>query len=137
MKKLTLRVVLVVSIAAVVATLVLASGGDGETPATGGRDLRDPAVLARTIETQDIEYLLVDVRTPAEYGAGFIPTAINVDYREIVEGLSDVPRDDLVIVYCRTGNRSGQALRSLQGAGFTNVVDFGGINRWPGVLHTP
>ena len=114
------------------------AGGSGEATATSTElDLTDPQVLKDVVEDQELDYLLVDVRTPQEYSGGHIPTAINVDYRQVDEGLADVDRDQLVIVYCRSGNRSGQAFTTLESMGFTNLVDFGGINRWEGELAYP
>jgi rhodanese-related sulfurtransferase len=78
------------------------------------------------------ELLLVDVRTPEEFRSGHIPTAINIDYREISEGMDGIDRDQRIVLYCRSGSRSRSAYRTLQEMGFTNVVDFGGIIHWDG-----
>jgi len=78
------------------------------------------------------ELLLIDVRTPEEYRSGHIPTAINIDYREIADGLEETDRDQRIVLYCRSGSRSRNAYRTLREMGFTNVVDFGGIIHWDG-----
>ena len=96
----------------------------------------DPARLARLVRDGKPAYLLVDVRTKAEYVTGHVPTAINVPVDVI--GL-EPPTDDkkaLIIVYCRSGNRSATAQKLLQGLGYANVVDFGAVSRWQGVLIT-
>jgi rhodanese-related sulfurtransferase len=100
---------------------------------SGYGDARDPEVLARLIEEARDEFLLIDVRSPGEYAAGHIPTAENIDYRVIGDRMADGDRDVPVVVYCRSGNRSGRAARTLSRLGYT-IVDFGGISRWDGPI---
>jgi rhodanese-related sulfurtransferase len=90
--------------------------------------------LLELIQDGERDYLLVDVRTSGEYAGGHIPTAVNIPYQNIVEGLPDGPKNRLIIVYCRTGSRSGHAERSLRNAGYSNVVDYGGILSWGGPI---
>ena len=79
-------------------------------------------------------YILLDVRTPEEFAAGHIPGAINIP-NEVI-GSDPIPElpdlDQLILVYCRSGNRSKQASEKLVALGYGNVVEFGGINDWPG-----
>ena len=79
-------------------------------------------------------YIVLDVRTPAEYAERHIPGAINVPNETIgntaPEQLPD--RKQLILVYCRSGKRSKQAADKLAALGYTNIVEFGGINSWPG-----
>jgi rhodanese-related sulfurtransferase len=96
-------------------------------------DPRSPAVLEELIGNARDRFRLIDVRTPAEYDRGHIPTAENIDLRRVAEALADGDRDVPVIVYCRTGGRSGRATRRLEALGYT-VVDFGGIVRWNGPI---
>lgn len=79
-------------------------------------------------------YLIVDVRTPEEFAAGHIPDAINVPNETIAENAAkDLPdKDRLLLIYCRSGNRSKQASSVLAGLGYTNVKEFGGIKDWTG-----
>jgi rhodanese-related sulfurtransferase len=88
-------------------------------------------VLQRLIESDDQQYTLVDVRTPSEFASGHIPTAVNIPVNIIGSTGVDAPEDSLVIVYCRSGNRSAVAASQLKELGYTRVVDFGGIHRWP------
>lgn len=78
-------------------------------------------------------YIILDVRTDEEYAGGHIPGAILIPHDDIAnqaeETLAD--KDQLILVYCRSGNRSRQAAEALAELGYTNVVDFGGINDWP------
>jgi len=97
-------------------------------------DYRNPAELAALIQSGSPEHLLIDVRTPGEYSGGHIPTAINNPVSEIGANPPALPKEQLLIVYCRSGNRSGQAAGILRNLGYTNIVDFGGIYRWEGEL---
>lgn len=100
-------------------------------------DYRSPETLEALVMEAGKPYLLVDVRTPFEYESGFIPTAVNIPVQDLPAGLPEVPKDSLIILYCRSGNRSATAARIFREAGFSNVVDFGGVYRWPGELCQP
>jgi hypothetical protein len=60
--------------------------------------------------------VIIDVRTPEEFTSGHYPGAINIPYDRIVEGLSarSIPRDTALVLYCRSGNRSGKGLGNTQ-----------------------
>ena len=79
-------------------------------------------------------YILLDVRTQAEFEEKHIPGAICIPNEtigsEAPEGLPD--QDQLILVYCRSGSRSKQAAQKLADQGYTNIVEFGGINDWTG-----
>lgn len=79
-------------------------------------------------------YIILDVRTPEEFSDKHIPGAINVANETIGTGeIPELPdKEQLILVYCRSGNRSKQASEKLAALGYTNVVEFGGINSWPG-----
>ena len=79
-------------------------------------------------------YVILDVRTPEEFAEKHIPNAINIPNETIgTAGIPELPdKDQLILVYCRSGNRSKQASQKLADMGYTNVVEFGGINSWPG-----
>jgi phage shock protein E len=94
----------------------------------------DPSRLARLVREGKPAYVLVDVRTPAEYESGHIPTAVNVPVDVIGTQLPIEAKDALIIVYCRSGNRSAAARKILVDLGYTNVVDFGAVSRWEGTL---
>lgn len=79
-------------------------------------------------------FVLVDVRTPAEFADGHIPTAINIPHNEIILRPPTLDKDETIVLYCRSGNRSAQAARALKQAGYRRVIDFGGISRWNGPL---
>ena len=89
------------------------------------------------MESED-GYIILDVRTPEEYKEGHIPNAVNVDVETIGNDLpSELPDlDQLIMVYCRSGNRSKQASEKLVNLGYTNIVEFGGIIDWSGDVVT-
>lgn len=78
-------------------------------------------------------YMIVDVRELSEYAEGHIPGAVLVPLGTIQsEDLTLLPdKDQKLLLYCRSGNRSGQAAKKLVSLGYTNVYDFGGIVDWP------
>ena len=79
-------------------------------------------------------YIILDVRTAEEYSEKHIPGAVNVP-NEIIgsAGIPELPdKAQLILVYCRSGNRSKQAAEKLAKLGYTNIVEFGGIHDWTG-----
>ena len=79
-------------------------------------------------------YIILDVRTPEEFSDKHIPGAINIPNETIgTEEIPELPdKEQLILVYGRSGNRSKQASEKLAALGYTHVVEFGGINDWPG-----
>ena len=93
---------------------------------------------AAMMETES-DYVILDVRTPEEFKERHIPDAINVPNESIGSGeIPQLPdKNQLIMVYCRSGNRSKQASEKLVKLGYSNVVEFGGINDWPGEIVSP
>lgn len=91
------------------------------------------AEQAKEIMEQNTECVILDVREQSEYEEGHIAGAILIPYTEMEnkaeEELPD--KDQLILVYCRSGRRSAIAAASLVKMGYTNVKDFGGIIDWP------
>ena len=83
-------------------------------------------------------YIILDVRTPQEFAQGHIPNAVNIAVETIgSEPPAELPdKNQLIMVYCRSGNRSKTASDALAKMGYTNVVEFGGIKTWPGEVVT-
>ena len=81
-------------------------------------------------------YIILDVRTTEEFAEKHIPNAINIPNETIgSEELAELPnKNQLILVYCRSGNRSKQASEKLAALGYTNIYEFGGINNWTGEL---
>lgn len=128
------------------AVLVLLSACQAAPAAAQADDAwKDPAILAARLEASPPvvpsatapsagSWAFIDVRTPAEYAEGHIPGALNIPLDTLASRMGEWPRDGLYVLYCRSGNRSGQAKAALDASGFTRVVNFGGISRWKGVL---
>lgn len=78
----------------------------------------------------DSDHFLLDVRTPEEFAEEHIAGAVNVSLQTLPQRLSEIPTDKPVIVYCRSGNRSAEAMSVLRQAGYTAISDMGGIIAW-------
>ena len=91
---------------------------------------------AAQLMASETDYVILDVRTPEEFASGHIPGARNLPNETIgSEEIPELPRkDQLILVYCRSGNRSKQASAKLYALGYTDVREFGGVNTWPGEL---
>ncbi len=93
----------------------------------------DEAVKMMAEET---DYIILDVRRADEFAAGHIPGAIHIANESI--GTAEIPelpdKDQLILVYCRSGRRSKEASQKLADLGYTNIVEFGGILDWKGEI---
>ena len=89
---------------------------------------------AVTMMEEETDYIILDVRRPDEFADKHIPNAINVPNETIgEEEIPELPdKDQIILVYCRSGNRSKQASKKLAALGYTKVYEFGGINDWKG-----
>ncbi len=89
---------------------------------------------ARRIMDTEEDYVIVDVRTPEEYGMGHIKGAVNIPLESIVDQKpQQLPvLDQTILTYCHSGNRSQRASAKLAGIGYTKIYTFGGINTWTG-----
>ncbi|MGI6012997.1 MAG: rhodanese-like domain-containing protein [Oscillospiraceae bacterium] len=80
------------------------------------------------------EVIILDVREQDEYDSGHIPGAVLLPVGTIDEDAAAkvIPeKDSIVLVYCRSGNRSKTASSTLADLGYTSIYEFGGINTWP------
>ena len=93
---------------------------------------------AKEMMAKDDGHVIVDVRRQDEYDAGHIPGAILVPNESIgcdsPEALPDY--EQIILIYCRSGNRSKQAAEKLAAMGYKNIYEFGGINTWTGEIVT-
>ena len=71
--------------------------------------------------------LVVDVRTPQEYAEGHLDNAVNFPLSELDKHFKDIDKDKVIVLYCRSGNRSAKAYQYLQSQGFTNLHNAGGF----------
>jgi rhodanese-related sulfurtransferase len=77
--------------------------------------------------------IILDVRTPAEFAAGHVAGAANMDIRsgDFDTRIAALDRGSIYALYCHSGNRSGQALQKMSAAGFMHIYDLtGGITAW-------
>jgi rhodanese-related sulfurtransferase len=124
------RFPLLAALAAVIIVLVAVALTSFTSSQTAADLVITPAEYTTQYVTNAAAHVLLDVRTPEEFASGSIPGALNISVQELSARLSEVPRDVPVIVYCRSGNRSAQALALLTEAGYTQVYDLGGISEW-------
>ena len=124
MKKLTMLLLAVM--------MLTACGQDTEND-QGAVYVNITAEEAKQIIDSEEGYIILDVRTQEEYDQGHIPGAIVISHEEIAEKAEDVltDKDQLILVYCRSGRRSKIAAEALVELGYTNIKEFGGIIDWP------
>ena len=103
-------------------------------PVEGGSYRQINMGEAITMMEEESDYIILDVRTAAEFAEKHIPGALNIPNETIgTEEIPELPnKEQLILVYCRSGNRSKHASEKLVALGYTNIVEFGGINDWPG-----
>lgn len=132
MKPIKTKVLIV--LAGLIFTVLIFGRGKGELQ-NEQRDFNlSPAELAEIVAQDSGAFILIDVRTPPEYRAGAIPSAINIAYDLLANTLPTEDRAQKIIVYCRSGGRSSIARRTLEELGFDQVYDFGAISNWQGEL---
>ena len=148
MKKTALKLSLVLALALGAGVLSACQSNSAGSTGTGSSaatsDAATPAVRtisgAEAIELMksETDYVIVDVRTESEYAEGHVPGAMLIPLDTISGSeVAELPnKDQLIMLYCRSGNRSGQAAGIMEGMGYTNIVDFGGIIDWPGEIET-
>ena len=113
--------------------LLCACGGDKASSKNADGYTEITAEQAKSLMDTEQNYRIVDVRTPSEYEREHIPGAILIpDYS--IEDSADailLDKQQLILVYCRSGRRSKNASAILARLGYTNVMEFGGIIDWP------
>ena len=100
------------------------------TLALGSAHASTPSAGTTQVGSLGDPTLVVDVRTAEEFAEGHFPGAINIPHEDIIQGIEahNVGKDQTVLLYCRSGNRSGQAEVRLQSAGFSGAKNVGGLN---------
>lgn len=112
--------------------LLLLSGCSGNESAGHSYEQISQQEAKTMMDTQDV--IILDVREQEEYDSGHIPGAVLLPVGTISEetAAAVIPeKDSVVLVYCRSGNRSKTASAALAELGYTGVYEFGGINTWP------
>ena len=123
----TQEAIAVTSNAAVGSAVAEAPAGDAALPKPGRIK---PKQYQSAFVQADTPHLLVDVRTPQEFESGYIEGAVNIPLQELAQRAGELPQDQPVVLYCRSGNRSSTAARMLSNAGYQQVYDLGGVQDW-------
>ena len=115
------------------AVMLLTACGQAKENDQGAVYVNITAEEAKQIMDSEEGYIILDVRTQEEYDQGHIPGAIVISHEEIAEKAEKVltEKDQLILVYCRSGRRSKIAAEVLAELGYTNIKEFGGIIDWP------
>ena len=115
------------------AVMLLTACGQDKEKDQGAVYVNITAEEAKRIIDSEEGYIILDVREQDEYDAGHIPGAIVIPHEEIAEKAEEVltDKDQLILVYCRSGRRSKIAAEALVELGYTNIKEFGGIIDWP------
>lgn len=94
---------------------------------------------AKEMMDQDLDVIILDVRTEEEFDDGYIPGAILIPDYELQNKAEAILEDKnaTILIYCRTGRRSAAAANKLQDMGYTKLYDFGGIVSWPYTIVQP
>ena len=133
------RIIPVILITVVLVGILAACGSRSENSGTKQEDEmkgeyhKITAEEAKERMDSGDDIIILDVRTQDEYEESHIPGAILIPNETIGTEMPDQLPDagQEILVYCRSGNRSKQASQALVDLGYTNVVEFGGINSWP------
>ena len=115
------------------AVMMLTACGQDKENDQGAVYMNITAEEAKQIMDSEEGYIILDGRTQEEYDQGHIPGAIVISHEEIAEKAEEVltDKDQLILVYCRSGRRSKIAAEALVELGYTNIKEFGGIIDWP------
>ena len=115
------------------AVMLLTACGQDKENDQGAVYVNITAEEAKQIMDTEEDYIILDVRTQEEYDQGHIPGAILIPDTEIKHKAEEVmmDKDQLILVYCRSGRRSKLAAEALAELGYTNIKEFGGIIDWP------
>lgn len=119
-------------------SLLLFTGCSPNDSAESGSYQQVSSKEAAAMMEEETDYIILDVRTPEEYEEKHITGAVNLPNETIgTEEITQLPdKEQLILVYCRSGNRSKQASQKLADLGYTNIVEFGGIKDWTGETET-
>ena len=115
------------------AVMMLTACGQAKENDQGAVYVNITAEEAKEIMDSQEGFRILDVREQEEYDAGHIPGAILIPYTQIKEKANEMlpDKNQLILVYCRSGRRSKIASEALVELGYTNIKEFGGIIDWP------
>lgn len=112
--------------------IILAAAGCGKNEGNKAVYEQISQEEAKKLMDSEADEIILDVRTEEEYSSGHIVGAVCIPNETIDNSVTEqLPdKEQLILVYCRSGNRSKQASEKLAGMGYTNIKEFGGINTW-------
>ncbi len=113
----------------VLATIVLAACGGGASSAVAaGVETVPAAEVAQVIDSAPEDLVVLDVRTPEEFGQGHLAQAVNLDFYDpgFGDDLANLDKDVPYVLYCRSGNRSASVAGMMEDLGFAEVYELGG-----------
>ena len=115
------------------AMLLLTACGQQNEETQEANSMNITAQEAKEIMDTQEGYVILDTRTQEEYDQGHIPGAVLLPYDEVLQKAESILTDknQLILVYCRSGRRSKLAANDLVKLGYTNIKEFGGIIDWP------
>ena len=121
------------------AVMTLTACGQDKENDQGAVYVNITAGEAKEIMDTEEGYVILDVREQDEYDAGHISGAILIPYTQIEAKANEMlpDKDQLILVYCRSGRRSKIAAEALAELGYTNIKEFGGILDWPYEVEKP
>ena len=121
------------------AVMMLTACGQDKENNQGAVYVNITAEESKEIMDSEEGYIILDVRTQEEYDHGHIPGAILIPNTEIEDRAEEVltDKEQLILVYCRSGRRSLLAAEALVELGYTNIKEFGGILDWPYEVEKP
>ena len=121
------------------AVMLLTACGQAKENDQGAAYLNITAEEAKEIMDTEEGYVILDAREQDEYDAGHISGAILIPYTQIEAKANEMlpDKDQLILVYCRSGRRSKIAAEALAELGYTNIKEFGGILDWPYEVEKP
>jgi rhodanese-related sulfurtransferase len=126
-------------LAVVVASCTSSGGATSQVRPASEQTSRilDTGIFPGVIDGEDAHTLVaagitvVDVRTPAEFDTGHVPGAVNIPYDEMARRYGKLgPPSTPLLLYCSTGRRSGLAITTLRGKGFTQLYDLQSYDNW-------
>lgn len=130
LKKLYVIVIMILS-------LFIISGCSTVVNEGAAKSVENSSVIKITAKEAKVEIdkgdvIILDVRSKEEYNSGHIENSILIPVNDIEKEAENILKDkeQKILVYCRSGNRSSQASKLLVKMGYTNVYDFGGIKDW-------
>ena len=142
MERLPKKLTLTVGSTILVVTLAACSAGTDTSPQTtngGSVSTQTPPTTGGSLNENSSPAVIIDVRTPEEFTSGHLEGAVNINLQapDFEEQINTLDKDGSYAVYCRSGNRSAEAVSLMKNVGFTDVEDHGSVQEASESLNTP